>query len=107
MHDVVSSFDTGAATHVGKLRERNEDSYLARPDVGLWTVADGMGGHTAGDFASASIVEALQTIEQPASASELLAHCEERLLSVNTQLRQTAREREVLVLGSTVAVLLV
>ena len=29
-------FDTGAATHVGRVREHNEDSYLARPDAGIW-----------------------------------------------------------------------
>jgi protein phosphatase len=107
MHDIVSIFDTGAATHTGKLRERNEDSYLARPDVGIWTVADGMGGHSAGDFASATVVEALQAIERPASASELLTLCEDRVLKANARLREIALERGGIVLGSTVAVLLV
>ena len=106
MHDIVSFFDTGAATHTGKIRERNEDSYLARPDVGIWTVADGMGGHSAGDFASATIVEELRTIERPASASDLLTLCEDRVLKANARLRETARERGDIVLGSTVAVLL-
>lgn len=40
----------GAATDVGAVRERNEDSYVARP--GVYAVADGMGGHAAGDLAS-------------------------------------------------------
>ena len=52
------AFDTGAATHVGKVRAaRTRTVYLARPDVGLWAVADGMGGHDAGDLASAAIIE--------------------------------------------------
>ena len=107
MHDIVSPFDTGAATHVGKLRERNEDNFLARPDAGLWTVADGMGGHSAGDFASATIVDELKTIGAPASASELLAQCEDRLAKANARLREIANERGGIVMGSTVAVLLI
>jgi protein phosphatase len=106
MHDIVSFFETGAATHTGKVRERNEDSYLSRPEVGIWTVADGMGGHSAGDFASATIVEALRTIERPASASDLLTLCEDRVFKANARLRETACERGGIVLGSTVAVLL-
>jgi serine/threonine protein phosphatase PrpC len=48
----MSGVLAAAATSAGNVHERNEDSYLALPDEGLFAVADGMGGHSAGDIAS-------------------------------------------------------
>ncbi|WP_111640807.1 PP2C family protein-serine/threonine phosphatase [Marinimicrobium alkaliphilum] len=44
-----------AATNSGLARDNNEDTYLSEPDHGLWLVADGMGGHEAGEVASAIV----------------------------------------------------
>jgi len=101
----AAMFDTGAATHVGKVRRRNEDSYLVHPDAGIWAVADGMGGHEAGDIASQLIVEALQSIRGTTSATDLLDTCEERIGAANVRLKAMGRERGAIV-GATLALLL-
>ena len=48
-----------AVTHVGKVRTGNEDSYALAPAHGVWLVADGMGGHAHGKFASQAVVDAV------------------------------------------------
>ncbi len=102
----LGRFDTGAATHVGKLRDRNEDSYLIRPEAGIWAVADGMGGHEAGDLASQTVIAALQSIELPTSAAALLSHCEDRVASANDRIKEISRDRGGVTIGATLAVLL-
>ena len=49
-------------TDVGRRRESNQDSYLINADMGLYVVADGMGGHQGGEVASALAVEALEDV---------------------------------------------
>src|SRR5262249_58983558 len=50
----MMSVQWGSATDAGRVRETNEDSYLVAPN--LFVVADGMGGHAAGEVASAMAV---------------------------------------------------
>ena len=49
-----------AQTDVGMRRKHNEDSYVVEPSIGLYAVADGLGGHDAGDVASRSTLDWLE-----------------------------------------------
>lgn len=52
-------FRWAAETHVGKVRQENEDSFFADPEPALFLVSDGMGGHRGGALASDIVVEDL------------------------------------------------
>jgi serine/threonine protein phosphatase PrpC len=67
----VHSLVWAVSTDPGLRRTSNEDSYSSRPDVGLFVVADGMGGHVAGEVASRVAVEAIEAfIEETAGADK-------------------------------------
>ncbi|MEJ2455360.1 MAG: protein phosphatase 2C domain-containing protein [Candidatus Thiodiazotropha sp.] len=91
----------------GKVRQLNEDALLDRPDLGLWLVADGMGGHSAGDLASQMIVEAMETLQpQGQSLGGLAGEIDRRLQQVNQRLQQESQRRGSGIIGSTVVLLL-
>jgi protein phosphatase len=102
----ASQFVSGAATHVGRVRRENEDSYLVLADRGVFAVSDGMGGHEAGSVASAAVVDALRSIGEPATVNELLSQCRERLSRANSELVAFAERRGGRIIGATVAALL-
>jgi protein phosphatase len=102
---VALPIDSFGVSHKGCVRDHNEDNYLIEPQTGLWVVADGMGGHEAGEVASASIVDHLATIGIASSAPDLRARFEDRLSRANAEIRDISRSRGITI-GSTFAALL-
>ena len=98
--------DSHGATHTGRIRALNEDRYYLDVASGVFAVADGMGGHDAGEVASSSIVDQLRAIGIQSSAGDLKARFENCVASANRKIRQIAAERNADVIGSTLAALL-
>lgn len=97
------SYECVSRTHVGLKRKVNEDSLMVRTDRGLWAVADGMGGHEAGDVASAKIAQALLGLPIVYSLDEQIENAIAALKIVNRDLIALAREeRRPRTIGSTV-----
>ena len=96
-------FECVSRTHVGLKRKINEDSILVETGRGLWAVADGMGGHEAGEVASAAAVDALRRLPAIGDLDELVAEATEALRGANAQLIALAQSnRSERTIGTTV-----
>jgi len=87
-------FDCASRTHPGLKRKVNEDSILVRTDRGFWAVADGMGGHEAGDVASAKVVEALSLVPPHSAMESFVEDSISALQTANTDLIRLARSTQ-------------
>ena len=101
-------FESSAVTHVGKVRDLNEDAYAERSDIGVWLVADGMGGHAAGEVASRTVAEAIKKLEPANNFDEMLEAVKRNLENANRQLqKQSSTYKNKRTPGSTVVVLII
>jgi serine/threonine protein phosphatase Stp1 len=82
-----------AVTNVGKVRQVNEDSMFASTELGVWTVADGMGGHEYGERASKAIVDAVATLEPVNDFQTKVDKVREAILAANAEIYAEAQER--------------
>ena len=96
---------SASKTHVGMVRQINEDAFLDLPEHGVWAVADGMGGHAAGDYVASLIVDSLRRVQPVAPLGLYCAGIRTALLDVNAAVREEARRRGLSMMGSTVVTL--
>ncbi|MBE1283370.1 MAG: SpoIIE family protein phosphatase [Rhodobacteraceae bacterium] len=92
-----------ASTHIGHKRKVNEDSILALPEQRIWVVADGMGGHEGGDFASQAVVDSVAMVMNPAlTPVGLLQALRETLRRAHEAIQAESQRRNGATMGSTV-----
>jgi protein phosphatase len=104
----TSSFRWTSASRsdAGRVRKVNEDACLDQSKHGLWAVADGMGGHSLGEFASGLAVQSLMDLPATEDLEERVHLAVDRLREVNRHLRTEALRRDVPLIGTTIAALL-
>jgi type VI secretion system protein ImpM len=83
------SFRSAATSDVGLLREINEDAFVERPEIGLWAVADGLGGHRDGEVASRMVCDALAELLPDPTFESTVDAARHRLQLVNEYLLRT------------------
>ena len=103
--DVRSVAEAGLSD-AGLARPVNEDALVRRPDVGLWAVADGMGGHAEGAWASAAIAHALELVELTGDLDADLTRVGGAIEAANAEIWRHGQGHGGQI-GSTVTVLLV
>ena len=106
MIETAFLFETGAGSDTGCVRDHNEDTFLVQSESGIWLVADGMGGHEAGEFASAAIRDAAASVGRAVSAPDLQARFMDRLARAHTTIQAQSQRLGGATVGATLVALL-
>lgn len=100
------SYASAGLTHPGNVRKVNQDALLESPDLGIWLVADGVGGHSHGEWASHAVVDAVNSLQQPELRLGVVEAVRQKLEQVNAQLVNIGQQQDTAtIIGSTVAAL--
>jgi serine/threonine protein phosphatase PrpC len=82
-----------ATTHPGTKRTVNQDAFVNRPDLGVWAVADGAGGHQGGEIASGLLRQALSMLPRSQDQAGLVSHVHAAVSNTHLELRRMAEAR--------------
>jgi serine/threonine protein phosphatase PrpC len=106
MNNAKMTFQSVARTHPGAVRPCNEDAVLERGEAGIWAVSDGMGGHAAGDVASALVIDSLKGLVPTGNHVTSVNAVQDALASANGELyRRGSSLSPDRTMGATVTVL--
>lgn len=106
--DIHPVYVSAGSSDVGRLRPTNQDAFAELNEVGVWAVADGMGGYRDGDVASRMVCESLQGLSAEGTIEQAIEVLRQRMTDVNRRLYEASVRRvNPVVSGSTVAMLLV
>ncbi len=94
-------------THVGLVRKANEDAVLALPDLNVWAVADGMGGHQNGAFASHTVTEHLSTMAPGLDGAALIQSARDAIQAAHATILEESARHGGVTIGATVVVLMI
>ena len=98
LDDATGMIEFGHLTHAGLRRELNEDTYYGDSELGLWLVADGMGGHEYGEVASALARETIvREIRDGTPLAQAIRIADEEII------RTSRRRNDALPMGTTVS----
>lgn len=106
MNEVSLRHVTSASTHQGQVRDHNEDGWFASEEQGLWAVADGMGGHENGEWASAVVVAALGKLRLDCEFEDCCQQISAAIYDANAEIQKEALE-SARQMGTTAVVLFV
>lgn len=86
----LQSYRSSGATDVGLARRTNQDAFIERTEIGVWAVADGMGGHARGEIASRMICDALASLEPGDTLQATVDMIIQQLRGINGYLSRVA-----------------
>lgn len=101
----ASTYQSASYSHVGMVRQVNEDAFLDAPQAGLWVVADGMGGHAAGDYVSNLIIDCLRRVAPTPSLQVFASALRNEVAAINQLVLAETVRRGASMMGSTLVLL--